>query len=296
MTRTSSPNAVTSKKPRAKKAAALVAYKGFDKNLACRDSQYEVGKTYEHPGKIAICSAGFHSCENPFDVLNYYDLIDSRFCIVRASGEIARHLDDSKIASAKLTVEAELKLPDFIGKCITYLLKTAKGENVQAASGYSSKLAASGHFSKLAASGNSSQLAASGCYSQLAASGNSSKLAASGYYSQLAASGNSSKLAASGCYSQLAASGCYSKLAASGNYSQLAALGNYSKLEVEGSKSAAAAVGPNSAVRAVTGTPVAICEYDGNGNPIGFATGIAGKDGVPADTWLIAKDGKLVAA
>jgi hypothetical protein len=264
-----------------------MAYKAFDKNLACRNFQYEVGKTYEHPGRVAICSAGFHSCENPFDVLNYYDLIDSRFCIVRASGEIARHSDDGKMASAKLTVEAELKLPDFISKCITYLLKTAKGENVQAASGDSSKLAASGYYSQLAASGDSSQLAASGDSSQLAASGDSSKLAASGYYS---------KLAASGYYSQLAASGYSSKLAASGDYSKLAASGYYSKLEVKGAKSAAATVGPNSTVWAVAGTPVAICEYDSKGNPKSFATGIAGKGGVPADTWLIAKGGKLVAA
>jgi hypothetical protein len=49
-------------------------------------------------------------------------------------------------------------------------------------------------------------------------------------------------------------------------------------------------------IRAVAGTPIAICEYDRNGKPVGFATGIAGEDGVPADTWLIAKYGKLVAA
>lgn len=48
------------------------------------------------------------------------------------------------------------------------------------------------------------------------------------------------------------------------------------------------------AVAAKAGTPVAICEYDSKGTPIGFATGIAGKD-CPADTWLVAKNGKLVA-
>ncbi|PYE13396.1 hypothetical protein C7410_14751, partial [Paraburkholderia silvatlantica] len=75
-----------------------------------------------------------------------------------------------------------------------------------------------GYYSQLAASGNSSKLAASGYYSQLAASGNSSKLAASGYYSQLAASGNSSQLAASGKKSivMAAASNCTAKVGEDG--------------------------------------------------------------------------------
>ena len=84
--------------------------------------------------------------------------------------------------------------------------------------------------------------------------------------------------------------------AASGDYSKLAASGDSSKLEISGAKSAAAAVGYNSRVKAAAGCPVAICEYDADYNPISFATGIAGQDGVPADTWLIAVSGKLVAA
>jgi hypothetical protein len=178
-----------------------------------------------------------------------------------------------------------------------YSQLAASGDSSKlAASGYYSKLAASGYYSKLAASGDYSKLAASGDYSQLAASGDSSQLAASGDSSQLAASGDYSQLAASGDSSKLAASGYYSKLAASGDYSKLAASGDSSQLEIKGTKSAAATVGPNSTVRAVAGTPLAICEYDSNGAPVGFATGVAGKGGVPADTWLIAKDGKLVPA
>jgi hypothetical protein len=165
-----------------------------------------------------------------------------------------------------------------------------------AASGHYSQLAASGHYSQLAASGYSSQLAASGDYSQLAASGHSSKLAASGRSSKLAASGDSSQMAASGPSSQLAASGDSSKMAASGPSSKLAASGHSSKLEIKGAKSAAAAVGPNSIVRAIARTPIAICEYDRNGNPVGFVCGVAGEEGCPADTWLKAENGKFVEA
>ena len=155
------------------KPKEIVAYKAFDKNLSCRGFQYEVGKAYEHDGAVVICRAGFHACENPLDVLRYYDLTDSRFAIVKASGEIQRHEGDSKIASAKITVEAELKLPEFIGAAVNWMIASVKGKDNT--------------------SGNGSNLAASGNYSNLAASGNGSKLAASGYGSSLAASGYGSK-------------------------------------------------------------------------------------------------------
>ncbi|SNT20058.1 DUF7666 domain-containing protein [Sphingopyxis indica] len=314
-----------------KKPAEITAYKAFDKNLSCRGFQYEVGKTYEHDGAVIICSSGFHACENPLDVLNYYDLIDSRFAIVKASGEISHQDGDSKIASAKITVEAELKLPEFIGAAVNWMIANVKGkesaasgygsklaasgyDSKLAASGYGSKLAASGYYSKLAASGNDSNLAASGCGSNLAASGNDSKLAASGNDSNLAASGYGSKLAASGDYSKLAASGYgsnlaasgygsnlaasgyYSKLAASGNYSKLAASGNDSNLAASGDYSNLAASGYDSKAKAGENGAIALAYHDGK--RARFAVGYVGEDGIKADTWYRAdaSTGKLVEA
>ena len=175
------------KKPEVAKAEVITAFKGFDKNLQCRGYQFEIGKTHTHEGEVEACSSGFHSCENPLDVLNYYPLISddgslNRFASVKASGTISRHDEDSKIASASLLVEVELKLPEFISAAVNWIKAACTTEET----------AASGDYSKLAASGRSSQLAASGHYSQLAASGDSSKLAASGNSSKLAASGDSS--------------------------------------------------------------------------------------------------------
>ncbi len=85
---------VEAKPKRTRKAKAepvsIEAYKGFDKNLRCRGFQYEVGKRYEHPGRIEMCSSGFHACVNPLDVLDYYDFGgDNRFCKVTLSGAIS---------------------------------------------------------------------------------------------------------------------------------------------------------------------------------------------------------------
>jgi len=157
------------KNPEAAKTEVITAYKGFDKNLQCRGYQFEIGKMHTHEGAVEACSSGFHSCENPLDVLNYYPIISddgslNRFASVKASGTISRHDGDSKIASASLLVEVELKLPEFISAAVNWIKAACTTEET----------AASGASSRLAASGDSSRLAASGDYSRLAASGDSS--------------------------------------------------------------------------------------------------------------------------
>ena len=189
-------------------AKPILAYKGFNADWKCRDFQYAVGETYEHNGPVSACKSGFHACVNPLDVLDYYDLCDSKFAVVEMSGEIKT--DGNKTASGKISIKAELSLPQFIEAAIEWVKQScnmAKPDFL----GYGSQLAASGNASQLAASGNDSQLAASGDASKLAASGYGSKLAASGYGSQLAASGYASQLAASGNDSICVSSGYRSR-------------------------------------------------------------------------------------
>jgi hypothetical protein len=62
-------------------------FKGTDKNMCCRDFQYELGKQYDMPDDqtIKACESGFHLCLEFEDVFNYYNIcLGNRFFKVRA--------------------------------------------------------------------------------------------------------------------------------------------------------------------------------------------------------------------
>ncbi|WP_237713060.1 hypothetical protein [Serratia sp. M24T3] len=99
----------------------VIAYKGFDKNMQCRGFQFEMGKTFEHTGKVEACGSGFHACENPLDVFSYYPPGESVYAEVESSGEIDRDGDDSKIASAKITITAEISIHQMVAKAVEWI-------------------------------------------------------------------------------------------------------------------------------------------------------------------------------
>ncbi|HDN5711958.1 TPA: hypothetical protein P1412_004486, partial [Salmonella enterica subsp. enterica serovar Braenderup] len=100
----------------------IVTFKGFNKDLKCRDFQFEIGKTFHHDGKVEACGSGFYACECPFDVFSYYSPADSRFAETISFGITDREEDgDTKIASASITIKAELTLPQFIQRGIEWI-------------------------------------------------------------------------------------------------------------------------------------------------------------------------------
>lgn len=109
-------------KNKAASEEVVTAYKGFKQDLTCRGYQFEIGGTYKHEGEVEACASGFHSCEYPLDVFGYYAPGESRFAIVKASGQLSRHDDDSKIASATLVVEAEISMPTMISRAIDWIM------------------------------------------------------------------------------------------------------------------------------------------------------------------------------
>ena len=183
--------------------AAIKSYKGFDKNLKCRDFQYEIGKEYEMDGEIKVCNRGFHACESPFDVFDHYTMIDSRFCEVEQDGNISKEDRGTKICSSKIKIKAELKLADMINLGVEWLKEITSPEKIKTSikdnsSGYGAKIGSSGYDAQIGSSGNGAQIGSSGNGAKIGSSGNGAKIGSSGYGAKIGSSGYGAKIGSSG--------------------------------------------------------------------------------------------------
>ena len=88
----------------------MKAYKGFDKDLKCRDFQYEIGKTYTmmEGEPVKLCKRGFHACEKPLDCFGYYAPGLSRYCEVELADVSGERSGDSKRVAKTITIIREL--------------------------------------------------------------------------------------------------------------------------------------------------------------------------------------------
>ncbi|MUH87300.1 DUF7666 domain-containing protein [Pseudomonas aeruginosa] len=242
-----------------KKAASeevVTAYKGFKQDLTCRGYQFEIGGTYKHEGEVEACSSGFHSCEYPLDVFGYYAPGESRFAIVKASGQLSRHDDDSKIASATLVVEAEISMPTMISRAIEWIMSKVDKSVEQTVAGETASN--TGHRS--AASNTGHRSAASNTGHRSAASNTGYQSAASNTGDQSAASNTGHRSAASNTGYQSAA-------------------------EVSGKESVAASLGIEGRARASAGSAIVLCHRDDEGRLIHIRASKVGENGVKPDTW-----------
>lgn len=155
----------------------ITSYKAFDKNMRCRDFQYEVGKEYEMDGDIKCCNRGFHACKNPLEVWNYYDMLNSRFAEVEQSGKIDEEGNSTKVCSSHIKIKAELKLADIIKVGVEWLkditspskfktdgaLNDNGDRNKQiGSSGYSAQIGSSGDYAQIGSTGKDSVIMCAG--------------------------------------------------------------------------------------------------------------------------------------
>ena len=97
----------------------MLCYKGFDKDLKCRDFQYETGKEYSEES-AEICEKGFHACEFPLDVFGYYTPSDSRYCEVDLDANDQKS-SDSKRVGKSISIKAEIGIAGIVKAGVEYI-------------------------------------------------------------------------------------------------------------------------------------------------------------------------------
>ena len=150
----------------------MKGYKGFNPGLICKDKQYQENTVFEEP-EAKICEKGMHFCENPFDVLDYYDLIRSdgtpnEFAEVEALDE-PKADDKKKFCSRKLKIGVKLGLSGFVKACVDFVLEKTIAE-------MPSENVDSGYYARIGSSGDCAQIGSSGCSARIGSSGDSARI------------------------------------------------------------------------------------------------------------------------
>ena len=243
----------------------IKSYKGLHQNMTGYGGfKYEVGKEYNQSGEICACENGFHACEVPLDVFCHYDPADSRFFEVEQSGDMDRDTDDSKIASRKIKIGAEIGIPGLVKAHVEYI--NSKIDNTCAATN----------------TGNCSAATNTGDRSAATNTGDRSAATNTGYRSAATNTGN------------------YSAATNTGYCSAATNTGYRSAASVTGRDSVAIATGRNSKVLGSIGCWLVAAEYgafDGEDYPL-LCVRTAQVDGVEIkpDTWYTLKDGVFTEA
>ena len=90
----------------------MIGYKAFDKDLKCRDFQFEVGKTYSTKAKkkdLELCTdTVFHFCRelHKIECVSNYKISESRVCEVIATGNVVT--DGDKYGTNKIKILREI--------------------------------------------------------------------------------------------------------------------------------------------------------------------------------------------
>ena len=267
----------------------MKAYKGMDKNMQCLGYQYEIGKTYIHDGPVKCCPddddvaqgrGGFHACEYPLDVLSYYPPSESRYFEVEQDGEIESAGGDTKRASTKITIGAELSIAGLVKAAVEYTREHRTQNEEDRATGNQGAASATGDWGAASATGDWGAASATGNQGAASATGNQGAASATGYRGAASATGDWGAASATGIFGVAVVTG------ANGTAT------------VSGRASIAVAAGYNSNAKGDIGEAICAIEYDewdGEKYPI-KAVKAAIVDGVTikANTPYTLKDGELV--
>ena len=300
----------------------MKGYKGFNPGLVCKDKQYKESTVFEEP-EAEICQKGMHFCENPFDVLDYHDLVRSDgsfndFAEVEALDE-ARTDDSKKFCTKKLKIGVKLSFAGFVKACVDFVLEKTIREmpNASINSGYSAKIGSSGDSAQIGSSGNNAQIGSSGNNAQIGSSGYSAKIGSFGDNAKIGSSGDSAQIGSSGDYAKIGSSGDYAQIGSSGNNAQIGSSGysaqigssgdnakigssGYSaKINCEGKDSVVCCAGHGSVVKASTGCWITLAEWEydsANGRlaPVCVKTEYVDGEKIKADTPYRLENGEFV--
>ena len=285
----------------------MKGFKGFEKDFSCGGKQYEENTTYEEYGEGCCHKGVMHFCEDPWEVLNHYDLVDgngnlSEFAEVEALGQVWN--DGEKRETNKIHVGAKLGLKGFLKACIDFTLEKTNGTNLSGdsaqigSSGDSAKIGSSGYYAKIGSSGDYAKIGSSGDSAQIGSSGDSAQIGSSGDYAKIGSSGDSAKIGSSGYSAKIGSSGYSAQIGSSGDSAKIGSSGNYAQINSTGEDAVIMCAGRKSKAKGKKGSWITLAEWvkdeeKGRYVPICVKTERVDGEKIKEDTYYTLKNGEF---
>ena len=261
----------------------METYKGFNKDMTAKNGyQYEEGKEYEEEKAVA-CECGFHACEYPLDCFEYYSPANSVYHIVEQSGELSKNSSDTKVASTKIKIGAEISIAGLVKAAIEYTKERTKPE--------------------CDATGKCGASSATGKCGASSATGYRGASSATGYRGASSATGDYGASSATGDYGASSATGYRGASSATGKCGASSATGLYGSAIAGDPESIAIAWGYKGKAKGVIGSHLVLADWEGNENNFwtqeewslkGAKMVRVDGEKIKADTWYRMEKGEVV--
>ena len=233
----------------------VIAYKGFNSDLTCKGFQYKIGEKYSCDEKIILCEKGFHACEEPLDVLLYYDKPGSIYCIVEQSGAILGSVDNSKQVSSEIKIIKEIGLDGLVKAEVERLKETTKNNETDEAIIKSecdnACVNSIGAFAEIYSKGYDTRIISVGVNAIIDSEGSYNDIYSIGCCARICSIGNNAKIRANEG-STIYSTGDYAQISTSGIGVVVYSLGYHSIINCQGA---------NTMVRAKKGSWITLTEY-----------------------------------
>ena len=287
----------------------MKAYKGFNADMTCRGFQYKEGETY-HEDIADLCHKGFHACERPLDVLEYYSPNSSVYHEVELDDVSEQREEDSKVCAKFIKIGAKVDITTLVEATVDYTVSKCdpvksqhakKNRGAASATGWNGAASATGDKGAASAIGDKGAASATGDWSVASATGSRGVASATGRRGVASATGRRGAASATGSRGIVSATGDYSAASVTGDWSVASATGfqgvasatgDWSVASANNPTAIAVAWGPFGRAKGVLGAHIVFAEWR-NGKLVDAKMAVVDGNKIKADTYYMLKNGEF---
>jgi len=279
-------------------------FKGFDAGLVCNPGgnkfQYAENSEFTMDKNPLLCNHGFHFCEQPLDVFNYYPPSKGReYATVEAFGETQK--EGNKTATNKLRVNTKLSIGNLFKLHFDLVFDKIKAdENTLVTAGSEAHANTAGNYAHANTAGSEAHANTAGNYAHANTAGSEAHANTAGSEAHANTAGNYAHANTAGNYAHANTAGNYAHANTAGSEAHANTAGNYAHASVKGPNSIASSLGVMGQAKGSLGCWIVVTEWkreqDYSWSIVEVKATKVDGDAIKPDTFYKLQDGQFIEA